>query len=61
MYDKAKFVIFATCGITADQIYKILRSNFGYMSMDTSEGEDWKAFVEGPLAILFVIALQKKV
>ena len=55
MYDRAKFVIFATCSVTADQIYKILRSNFGGIChRHRVEDEDWKAFVEGPFQAILV-------
>jgi ATP-dependent helicase HepA len=55
MHDRAKFVIFATCSVTADQIYKILRSNFGDIChRHRVEDEDWKAFVEGPFKAILV-------
>ena len=55
LHDRAKFVIFATCPDTADQIYNILSSNFEDVCFrHRTDNEDWKAFVENPFKAILV-------
>ncbi len=55
LHDRAKFVIFTTASETADQIYRVLRSNFvDICYRHRVENEDWKAFVERPFKAILV-------